>query len=321
MKNGILAIIMSFFGCSGSLFADIQVVVGNVEVLVGSATAEVSVFVGGADPVTDMDGRFQVGDGGPAFGGTNGPQITAISYENTVWTNAPDGFVYFFPSSAPTDQIVDPNVSLNAAGESVVPEGLRMTVTLDIAGFPPGEYRLSTSETVGGATRFFNGATEIAVTYTPGTLTILDERALWRSTHFPSRYPFLAFQDDFWGDDADPDQDGVPNCFEYAFGTDPNSESNVLASAVAPGLPKLVYSNVGGTPVFEMHFCARDSEVGFSYDLQIASELTGIWTEQNAQFVDAVAPTAIGTSGFTLHQKRYTGAIVAREFFRVWLNK
>jgi len=151
--------------------AALTITVGTHQVPEGANIIQVPVSIAGGDPVTDMVGVVQVGDGGPLVGGSNGPTITAVSYAGSVWAAAPGGFANSATVTLPA-QIYDPNVSLKVAGQKVSGSGLLFTLTFDVAGFNPGRFELKLAGTRGGDTSFQCSGTNVPVTINNGWLLV-----------------------------------------------------------------------------------------------------------------------------------------------------
>jgi hypothetical protein len=167
----VLAAVLGGF-CSVSRAA-LVIDVGNHDVPVGSSGFSIPITVSGGDSVTDMAAYVQIGDGGPAVGGTAGPRITSVGYAGSVWTSAPGGFTPFISTPLP-GQIIDPSVSLNTAGQSVGGAGTLMTLVLDVSGFSEGRtFDLKLAGTAGGDTAFARSGTAAPVTIHNGSIRLV----------------------------------------------------------------------------------------------------------------------------------------------------
>lgn len=84
----------------------------------------------------------------------------------------------------------------------------------------------------------------------------------WREQHFSEWLDDPGNESLIFGDDADPDFDGIPNLHEYAFNTDPNTRNQnpVSQVAVSPG-------------VFDVTFPRWTTPVGISYLLETSENL------------------------------------------------
>ena len=148
------------------LHAGLVINLGDFEIPPGATTHEVEVMITGGDAVTDMVAYFQVGDGGPLFGGTAGPKIASIDLSGSIWSTAASGFGRVDSLSYPT-QFQELSVSLNSSGETVAGSGRLCRLILDTTGFS-GKHSLKMSQTIGGDTTFMNGAVTVPVTITDG---------------------------------------------------------------------------------------------------------------------------------------------------------
>ena len=95
-------------------------------------------------------------------------------------------------------------------------------------------------------------------------LTIVqDSYALWKFSHFGTNAnnPAVA------GNLADPDNDGIPNILEYAFGSDPNS-----TAMNAPLIGTIVSNH------FQLEFDRNTSATDLTYTAEAASDLNGAWS-------------------------------------------
>jgi hypothetical protein len=118
---------------------------------------------------------------------------------------------------------------------------------------------LTLSNVVGGAYLGLQSSAVLTITNTasPSSYTV------WKSTHFGANAnnPAIA------GDNADPDQDGIPNILEYALGTDPNSPD--------PKTP-LVGTIISNR--FQLHFNRNTSATDLTYTAETGPLLTGPWS-------------------------------------------
>lgn len=101
-------------------------------------------------------------------------------------------------------------------------------------------------------------------TLSNSVLTIVqDSYALWKFSHFGTNAnnPTVA------GNLADPDNDGIPNILEYAFGSDPNS-----TDTNAPLIGTIVSNH------FQLEFDRNTSATDLTYTAEAASDLNGAWS-------------------------------------------
>lgn len=150
--------------------AGLVINLGNISIPSGTATYNVDVMITGGNAVTDMVAYFQIGDGGPLFGGTSGPKITSIDLTGSIWSTAAGGFSRTDNITYPT-QFQEMNVSLSTVGQSVTGNGKLCRLVLDTAGFS-GTYALKMTTTLGGSTEFRSGATVVASSIANGNLLI-----------------------------------------------------------------------------------------------------------------------------------------------------
>lgn len=152
----------------------VTAVLGHHDIPAGSEAYQIEVRLAGAASLTDFVGIFQVGDGGPAVGGTAAPKITAVSYAPSVWTTAAGGFSVLSGGSEPKE-IVETSLALNAAGEVVSAPGLLVTLTINAKGFPVGGvFALKMKGTVLGDSALYHGAAPVELDAAPGTLRIVE---------------------------------------------------------------------------------------------------------------------------------------------------
>jgi hypothetical protein len=101
---------------------------------------------------------------------------------------------------------------------------------------------------------------------TNAVLTIIEAQspyALWKSTHFGTNASNPAVS----GDAADPDNDGIPNILEYAFGSDPNSADTNRTVTGA------VVSNY-----FQLQFNRNTAATDLTYSADATADFSGAWT-------------------------------------------
>lgn len=156
---------------SWELQAALAVRVPVITVPSNTNRVQVPIAVSGGDLITDMVGFIQIGDGGPLVGGTAGPTIAAINYAGSIWTAASGGFSAASSISL-SNQLYDPNVSLNQTGQKVTANGLLMTLTVDVAGVPPGRYEIKIRCGAGPDMAFQNAGVFAASSLTNGLLVV-----------------------------------------------------------------------------------------------------------------------------------------------------
>lgn len=166
---GILVCILHLAAIPVAL-AGLVINLGNISIPEGTTTHNVDVMITGGDAVTDMAAYFQIGDGGPLFGGTAGPKITSIDLSGSIWSAAAGGFIRTDNINYPS-QFQELNISLSAAGQTVAGSGKLCRLVLNTAGFS-GTYALKMTATLGGNTEFQNGAAVVSTTITNGNLVI-----------------------------------------------------------------------------------------------------------------------------------------------------
>lgn len=263
--------------------ANVVIDVGTHVTGQGEGPVTIAINATGGEQISDMVGYVQIGDGGPLVGGTAGPQITSLSYAGSIWSGASGGFVSFYGSSQPAAQIIDPSVSLQAAGARVTATGKIMEITIDPAAFSPGDYAIKLVGTAGGDTQFLRAGTPVAATVANGILRILPAKEFWQQDNFGSDAdnPFL--EDTVWGDDADPDKDRLTNLQEYRFGTDPNIPTWHAASATGTGRPAPLMVESGGQRYPAIRLSRRISAPGATLRIQTSGDLTA-WQANAIQF-------------------------------------
>jgi hypothetical protein len=262
---------------------------GIVKVPLGTTTVQVPVLISGGDAITDMAGLAEVGS--PPAGG---PTITAVSYTGSIWNNAPGGYVSFF-TDAPPAATVGPNVSLRVAGQSVSANGLLLTLTVNIAGRPAGDYPVRFSNTQGGSTQLANGINLVPATYAAGVIRIVSGFEAWQLTEFASSVANSTLESTVWGALADPDMDGQVNLLEYYTGTNPNVASRSIATPLSPGCPTFSITTISGQRYATLSYTRRKTPGDVSGDVRATANLLA-WTTPS--MVDVAAP--VNLSGGTL---------------------
>lgn len=300
---------------SGSAWAGLVVDPGLVKAPVGATSVVVPVRVSGGDQLTDMAGLAEAGSP-PSFG----LNITAVSYDGSIWTTAPGGYTSFF-APAPPAATIGPNVSLNVAGQTIAGNGLLMTLTVNMAGKPAGDYPVRLAGTQGGDTVFANGSGIVSATFLSGVIRLVDGYEGWQITAFAAEMANPALESTVWGDLADPDHDGLTNLMEYYLGTDPLIATRQPASAATAGRPVCLFVASGGQTYAAIGYVRRKQPGSISAVVQSSVTLDS-WPGNN--FVDAQAP--VTQPGGTLEYvvKRLTTPVAAgdvREFIRLKVTR
>jgi hypothetical protein len=257
---------------------------GLTEVYQGCATVQVPVQILGGDPLTDLVGAVEI----------PGATITAVSYEGSIWETAPGGTVGFFPGFAPPRSQVDPNLSLLVPGEAVLADGILFTLTVDVSGLGLGDHPVKLAATSGaGSTAVYRNGVVPATTVTNGTIRIVKSPLdLWRELHFPAAIGNAGLESTVWGDDADPDQDGLKNLLEFAIGTDPNDPSLSPAGPAQAGVPQLVVVDDGGQDYLALQFTRRVLRPCHEVKVEASGDLQA-WDGDPGATIGVGTPTAL----------------------------
>lgn len=232
-------------------FAALTVTPSDVSAPLGSTNIQVPVLISGGDPITDLDGAVQI---------LGGPQITAVSFSGTVWESAPGGFLSNTSGTLP-GAVAEPFAVLLQL-ESVAGSGVLFTLTIDASGLPSGDYTIRLTGTPSGSTFLLNANDDsdnhLGATYQTGTLTIVDDPlTVWQNDNFGSDVNDPSLEASVWGENADPDQDGLTNLVEFFLGTDPNVFTSNPASSTTTGRPHAFVQTDGGSTYFAVGYTRR----------------------------------------------------------------
>ena len=163
----------------------------------------------------------------------------------------------------PIELIAGQQVTLSVSGDGFVPE--LQIVAPDESTVPSGDFLVSQS----GLYRFLlsspGAAGDYSLSVTPDPESPESALEVWKAQHFG----FVSASDTS-GDSADPDEDGVPNLFEYAIGTDPNVPDQIEASANSPRFFR-------DTTFFSLKLAAG-LRSDITYIIEAAGDLQGEWT-------------------------------------------
>ena len=127
--------------------ANPTIVVGNYNLLANTAGQTIPITVTGIAPntVNGMTFAISIDNGGPTYGGSLGPVITAIDVDSgpTIW-NPPNAAGHNPPNfgQAPPSQLVAIDF-LTTTGFVTASSGLVMTLIVDATGFGPGIHTFS----------------------------------------------------------------------------------------------------------------------------------------------------------------------------------
>jgi hypothetical protein len=144
------------------------ITVGSHDLLPNTPGQMVQIYVSGGDAVEGLNLYAQVGDGGPAEGGTIvGPSITADILSGTIFAANNSGA----DSTGSSAQLAVSNTL--TASDTVDADGLLATLTLDTTGFFSGSWGLFLSDTLNGPTDFAGIEADIF----DGSITIIPEPA------------------------------------------------------------------------------------------------------------------------------------------------
>ena len=179
MRNSLLsAVAMMAIHLFAAAVPAAEVAIGDHSIAEGTASFDVPVLITGGESLKDMAGVILVGGGGTLVGNPVAPEVTAVSYVGSIWTqaSAPGGFTDSL-SYGDTGEVANPNINLNGAGESVLANGTLLSFTLNLTGFTAGQsYSLSMGDAALQETQFVLAS---SVTYTPtfddGSITIVPE--------------------------------------------------------------------------------------------------------------------------------------------------
>jgi hypothetical protein len=291
--------------------ADLLVDPGLVKAGLGATSVTVPIMVSGGDAITDMTGLIEVGNPPAA-----GPTITGISYTGSIWNNAPGGFDAFqsIPMPAAT---IDPSASLKVSGQSVAGTGLLCTITVNITGLGLGDYPVRLANTLDGDTIFENGAgNQVPVTFVAGIIRIVGGLEGWRLLYWPGDAPNPATESTTWGDDADPDKDGLTNLMEFYFGTNPTVPTSNPATNSMPGRPVLGFTG-SPTRYATVSYTRRKALAPLTAELQTSIDLSG-WDPLG--FTDLGLPVNLPGGNYEFITRRFDtpiDALNSKRFFRI----
>jgi len=282
------------------LSAALDVEVGTHFALAGESEVEIAIQVSGEDALTDMAAIVQIGDGGPLVGGTAGPVVSDVDFTGSIWETAAGGFDALLSTALPS-QILDPGASLKVAGQTVSGSGVLFTIKVDVSGFPPGNYPLLLIGTAAGNTEFQNGPQPVPATISNGMIRVLSPLEYWRWQNFPDDWETPALEATVWGDNADPDHDGLPNLMEFYLGTDPNVPTFAPATTTQPGRPVLTFIDDGGQRYPALAYTRRIDPGGVTAELQSSTTLSG-WSNTGFLPVGSPVPLPCGALEFTVRR-------------------
>ena len=156
---------------------------------------------------------------GAAFGSTAAGRALIVAtgdFENTnqLWNDATRSSVGLNWGTAPTRiEVVPATITLPVAASRVSAWALdgsgQRSVALAVTVPSPGTAQLTL------------GASGTTVWYEVAIASANSPYANWRETHFSGASANPAKEATIWGNNADPDGDGIPNLLEYALGLDP----------------------------------------------------------------------------------------------------
>jgi VCBS repeat-containing protein len=163
----------------------------------------------------------------------------------------------------------------------------------------------------GSVTTSFNIIVKVGPVVTVNVLH-LSPLETWRSIYFPAEWLDPSMEADIWGDNADPDGDGVSNLLEYVFGTDPQSADSGDSAHLS-----ISTSNTGS---MLLSYKRRTDDSRLSYSLEAADQSTG-WQLMPSSWIirESVAPLNNGVEQVTeeLYQANWPAHPL---FFRVHVS-
>ncbi|MEM6688058.1 MAG: hypothetical protein AAF664_01435 [Planctomycetota bacterium] len=170
-------------GFTSSLSAAV-ISIPDMFVVEGTDTVEFIVTIDGTEQIVGVTSAIvQVGDGGPALGGSSTtPQITSTDFSQSIFFNgatAPGGVDPIIGGSLPTPSaIIDPGINLNQpATDFVIANGELFRFTLNTSGLTAGQSFTLTMDTLGtlGQTtelQLLGGTTQTPMFAPTGSLTV-----------------------------------------------------------------------------------------------------------------------------------------------------
>ena len=99
----------------------------------------ITIRVSGSQPVSGLNLLVQIGDGGPALGGTAGPQITDVNVATGILG---DGLPYLEAAPLKLPHAAASYIAITMSGVSVPADGVLAELTLDTTGFAVGTWDL-----------------------------------------------------------------------------------------------------------------------------------------------------------------------------------
>ena len=166
-----LSLFLVMLGFSSTLHSQITINVGQyfINSLQTNRTIIVPIIASGTERITDMSIVLQIGDGGPAAGGTFGPLISQV-WTNGAWSAVAGASEYFGPSLPA--QTVRFSLAVSQPTATVAASGELFRFEIDATGFNAGDFELKLANSTIGRTAFYRSGTEIPAVITNGLLRI-----------------------------------------------------------------------------------------------------------------------------------------------------